>query len=115
MADDEKNPIIAESPDDEDEVVIQAGIPQAAPDNAGSEKEAAAAQASPGGRHRRQGGAAPKAAPKAAPPADKDAYQETTREDLDATGPLPKARLAIIVCALLLIVGFLLYYNFMLK
>ena len=111
MADDEKNPIIAESPDDEDEIVIQAGIPQPAPDNAGPEEEAAAVQARPEQQRQKQA----EAAPKAAPHADKDAYQETTREDLDATGPLPKARLAIIVCAILLIVGFLLYYNFMLK
>lgn len=44
---------------------------------------------------------------------EQEKYHETTQEDLEAIGPLPKARIIIIVAGVLLIIGFFLYYTFL--
>lgn len=43
-------------------------------------------------------------------PSQDDDYQETTLEDLKVTGPFPKTQLIVVVCALLFMGGFVVYY-----
>lgn len=125
---------------DDDEVVIQAGIRPAtnegqAAQNQGNE-EAEAREASPAfataeTAEDAESGAAPTSTADAKPataasngapqpqatriaPARsaKKAYRETTADDLDV-GPMPVAQKVVIVVAVLLIAGFLVYYNFL--
>lgn len=42
-----------------------------------------------------------------------DNYHETTKEDLDIIGPLPKTRLAILAGGLLFVIGFFAYFFLM--
>ncbi|MCL1798770.1 MAG: hypothetical protein FWG23_03410 [Eggerthellaceae bacterium] len=137
MARDDKYALITVN--DDDEVVIQAGMPpqppvpgpagrtagatdEAADDTDGKADGKAAGEApapagpaeSPGqapeaGAHK---GAAPGPGSAEEPPAA-DAYRETTLDDLEELGPVPKVRVAVIVCAVLFIAGFLLYYGLM--
>lgn len=103
--------------DDNDEVVIQAGVragaqhdeqppapveprEQAHPAKPQPAPKPAAAPSAP------TTAASTKKAPKGS------AYHQTTAEDLE-TGPMPTAQKVVIVMAVLLIVGFLVYYNFL--
>lgn len=121
---------------DDDEVVIQAGIRPAEQEGCeadkGSAEEAVATPAAAGTPIRTPEPAETAAGPAAAPASDpqprtdrsahsaqkatskpkKKAYRETTAEDLDV-GPMPVAQKVVIVVAVLLIVGFLVYYNFL--
>lgn len=111
MADEKKYSIISVSSDDEDdgEVVIQAGIPQESVESTEPEEEATGGQARLERPQQTQG----EANLEDVPDAGGDIYEETTMEDLDTVGPLPKTRIVILVCAILLIAVFLFYYNFM--
>lgn len=116
--------------DDDDEVVIQAGArPNARHDEqspAQSENSQPVAapeplepqeQTHPVKSQEQSRPADPQPAPKVAgapvkKPAKKGSYQQTTAEDLE-TGPMPTAQKVVIVMAVLFIVGFLVYYNFL--
>lgn len=118
---------------DDDEVVIQAGIRPAEQEGCeadkGSAEEAVVKPAAAGTPIRTPEPAETAAGPAATPASDpqprtdrnaqkaaskpkKKAYRETTAEDLDV-GPMPVAQKVVIVVAVLLIVGFLVYYNFL--
>lgn len=118
---------------DDDEVVIQAGIRPAEQEGCeadkGSAEEAVATPVAAGTPIRTPEPAETAAGPAAAPASDpqprtdrnaqktaskpkKKAYRETTAEDLDV-GPMPVAQKVVIAVAVLLIVGFLVYYNFL--
>lgn len=118
---------------DDDEVVIQAGIRPAEQEgceaNGRNAEEAVATPAATGAPTRTPEPAGTAGEPAAAPASDpqprtdrnaqkaaskpkKKAYRETTAEDLDV-GPMPVAQKVVIVVAVLLIAGFLVYYNFL--
>lgn len=125
---------------DDDEVVIQAGIRPAEQEGCEADKGSAeeavvkpaatvATPAAAGTPIRTPEPAETAAGPAAAPASDpqprtdrnaqkaaskpkKKAYRETTAEDLDV-GPMPVAQKVVIAVAVLLIVGFLVYYNFL--
>lgn len=118
---------------DDDEVVIQAGIRPAEQEGCEADKGNAAAAvvkpAAAGTPIRTTEPAETATGPAATPASDpqprtdrnaqkaaskqkKKTYRETTAEDLDV-GPMPVAQKVVIVVAVLLIIGFLVYYNFL--
>lgn len=99
MADEEKYSLISVNSDEEEEIVIQAGLIQE-PVNIGASEEAFSQEE------------AQTSKPVKKALRTENVYQGTTLEDLKATGPLPKTRVIVIASAMVLIVGFIIYYIF---
>ena len=101
MTDEEKYSIISVNTDEEDEIVIQAGFVQEPPDNVVSEEVFSVEETELDQAHT-----------ETFVSDEKGAYQATTLEDLQTAGPSPKTRIVVLVCAALLVVGFVVYYLF---
>ena len=126
MADDKKYSFITVSADDDDDVVIQAGIPAAAtvvepelepepvPEPEPAEDFAPEPEPAPAAEPLVESAPAPAPAVAAAPSAgakQKSGYRETTLEDLDSA-PMGTTQKVIIVAAVLGVLAFVAYYLF---
>lgn len=122
MADEKAFSHITVSADDEDDVVIQAGARTepsgAAPEPATADEEPEAPAAEPDDPMPAEGAAAEDASDAGgsddARSEREDPYREQQLEDLAST-PMPAAQKAVLAVALLLIVGFAVYYFFFMR
>ncbi|MGI6104588.1 MAG: hypothetical protein ACOYD7_00145 [Raoultibacter sp.] len=108
MKNDDGFSIISVSADD-DEIVIQAGITEKPPleeepNDVVAQAPAAASEAE---------SSVQTELVEHAPVRKKEVYQGVTKEDLEVTGPFQKMRVVILVCGLLLLVGFIVYFMFL--
>ena len=114
MGDDKKYSIISMNVGDEEETVIQAGIaPSPSEEEAPlKERNEDAVDAFGPLEDQAEEGMPPAASEEALPVKADDGYRETTMEDLKSSGPFPKIRIAILICAALAAVVVILYYIF---
>ncbi|MCL2889603.1 MAG: hypothetical protein FWE65_04165 [Eggerthellaceae bacterium] len=108
MPEDKKYSFITVNSDTEEEIVIQAGRVFTASEEDDPQEEAAAPASPP----KTQEASQPPKGSEDKAKASEDAYRATTIEDLQASGPFPKTRIAVIACAILIVVAVVIYYNF---
>lgn len=109
MVQDDEFSIISVSSDDEEEIVFQAGVQADTSEELSSDTtEEYEEETIDDGEATQAGDVQQETSVPSA--SQEDDYQETTLEDLKATGPFPKTQMIILIAAFLFIVGITIAY-----